>query len=64
MGLGKINGCHRASDCLTSCCGCREGGYPCRTVCEKCQLEECPNVEITEVESEYQIDMSAYINIL
>ena len=48
--------CNCASDCSTLHCGCRKGIYPCSSLCGKCQINECTNVEIFLEESEIDID--------
>ena len=53
--LLKSIGCNCTSDCSTLRCGCRKGGYPCSSLCGKCQTNECTNVEVFVEENEIDI---------
>ena len=44
--LLKVIACNCSGDCSSLNCGCRRGGYSCTSLCGKCQIKECTNVEI------------------
>ena len=62
--LLKIIGCNCSSDCSTLHCGCRRGGYPCSSVCGKCQFKECSNIDIPDPECEYAVNLDVDFNII
>lgn len=63
--LLKTIGCNCGGDCSTLHCGCGKRGYSCSSVCRKCQLKECSNLDIPDIpESEFALDLDLDFNII
>ena len=41
--LLKTIGCNCSGNCSSLHCGCSKGGYPCSSLCGKCQVNGCTN---------------------
>ena len=55
--LLKTIGCNCQEDCSSFRCGCRKGSYQCSSLCGKCQVNGCTNVQVFLLEElELEVD--------